>query len=276
MLAGLIKLHIGQNLRPEEGLEAIRQRLAHSRSVEIQHIPLTLLRQLTPLLAHKRVSLHFPVDMDLGLPKSLGHKTVHIRYELQARYHGRMLNIGTIRFPAIMFDILWNEEQIFDISSISVSKCLSCTFRHRLRLDAEASTCLGSIWPVTQGIERLTRALEKAPQGMISNISGELLNPFIPLLKGKPFKLIMPAAAPPSPQLKELPGLRQFPPIVETSSSVYGQLVCCGGVCLPDIYFGIGWNDGRFISIRSLECPECVRCLTEVYRMSWLFGRRVH
>jgi hypothetical protein len=110
----------------EEGIEEIKRKIEKSRRTRISNIPMNLLHKLMPFLA----------DKDLKIILSIGEKPMPELQKLgeiattKARiyvdFKGKEANTGSVGFSDRIFNIVWLNDQIFEISTMEYSKCVKC------------------------------------------------------------------------------------------------------------------------------------------------------
>jgi len=109
-----------------EGKEEIQRKIQKSRRIRINNIPMSLLKELEPLLG----------DKDLKIILSMGEKPTEELRKLgeiattKARvyvdFRGSEANTGSVSFSDKVFNIVWLDDQILDISTMEYSKCVKC------------------------------------------------------------------------------------------------------------------------------------------------------
>ena len=130
----------------EEGVEEIKRRVQKSRRIRISNIPMGLLKQLEPILKDKDLKMILPIGekpsneiMELG-------ETATTKARIYVDYKGKEANTGSVSFSDRVFNIIWLDSQILDISTMEYSKCVKCL------LDTfEASWRYSQKWKRTNG-----------------------------------------------------------------------------------------------------------------------------
>lgn len=274
MLRDIITLKPGETYEITQGIEVIKQTIQQAHSIQVYDPPPSLLNELEPYLIDRNTEVYLPPKVKVS--NKLKPYVVRTKNRLKAVYHGQTMVVGSIILPKIIFDITWRDDEIYDISALTVSKCLSCSHRSREHLkDNEDDVMLGSILPVPQAIIEIERHLRQSDWAFFTNIPPEVITGFMEILHGKEIKMILPHGVQIPPPLKSVKNKRIFPSLVKTSSRVHGREVQCGGICLPHIHFGIGWDKKEIISVRSLELSECVKCMHSAHKFGWHFCKRI-
>ncbi len=110
----------------EEGTEEIKKKIQKARRIRISSIPMSLLKELQPLLKDKDLKIILPLgqkpDDEL---KKLG-KIATAKAKIYVDYRGREANTGSISFSDKIFNIIWLDDEILDISIMEYSKCVKC------------------------------------------------------------------------------------------------------------------------------------------------------
>ena len=229
---------------------------------------------MEPYLLDKKTEVYLPPKFKVT--DKLSPCVVRTKNRLKAVYHGQTMIVGSVILPKIIFDITWWDDEIYDISALTVSKCLNCS--HRLRASSKNEgneALLGSILTVPQAVIEIERHLRQSDWAFFTNIPTQVITEFMEVLHGKEIKIVLPHGVCVPDHLKKVKNKRAFPNLVKTSSHVHGREVQCGGICLPHIHFGIGWDENEIVSVRSLELSECVKCMHNAHKFGWHFCKRI-
>ncbi len=233
-----------------------------------------MLAEITPYLTNKDVTIYLPPKAKVAT--KLRPYLSSIKNRIKATYHGQLMSVGCIRLSRMLFDIIWQDDEIYDITALTLSKCL--TFSHRLNLHSKntrTELIFGSVLPVSQAVKEIEQHLQKSAWALISNLPPVIISQFTNNLHTKDIKLILPHGAKVTPQLKTVRQKRSLPGLVKTSSRIYGREVQCGGICLPNIHFGISWEEDEMVSVRTLELVECIECAHWAHKFGWHFCKRI-
>ncbi|MBS7633058.1 hypothetical protein KEJ15_05495 [Candidatus Bathyarchaeota archaeon] len=110
----------------EEGVEAIKRKLQKSRRVRISNVPMELLGQLMPLLKEKDLKVILPLgEKPSDELKQLG-EVATTKAKLYVDFKGKEAFSGSVSFSDIIFNILWLDNEIFNISTMEYTKCVKC------------------------------------------------------------------------------------------------------------------------------------------------------
>ena len=110
----------------EDGIEEIKRKVQKSRRIRISNIPMILLKQLEPILADKDLKIILPMG---GKPKEELKKLGEIattKARIYVDFKGKEANTGSVSFSDTIFNIVWLNDQILDISTMEYSKCVKC------------------------------------------------------------------------------------------------------------------------------------------------------
>jgi len=123
---GRYEAKIGTTYKTEKGIEELRKKIKKSRVIRINNIPMNLLKELMPLLEGKDLKIILP----MGEKKTeelmrLGDVAV-TKARLYHQYDGKEANVGNISFSDVIFNILWTDDKIIEISTMEYSKCVKC------------------------------------------------------------------------------------------------------------------------------------------------------
>jgi len=110
----------------EEGIEEIKRKIEKSRRIRITNIPMTLLHKLMPLLADKDLKIILPIgEKPMRELQELG-EIATTKARIYVDFKGKEANTGSVGFSDRIFNIVWMNDQIFDISAMEYSKCVKC------------------------------------------------------------------------------------------------------------------------------------------------------
>ncbi|MCP8308629.1 MAG: hypothetical protein H3Z53_10125 [archaeon] len=110
----------------EEGIEEIKRKIQKSRRIRINNIPLSLLKELEPLLGDKDLKIILPIgEKPTKELRKLG-EIATTKARIYVDFRGREANTGSVSFSDKIFSIVWLDDQILDISTMEYSKCVKC------------------------------------------------------------------------------------------------------------------------------------------------------
>jgi hypothetical protein len=109
-----------------EGLEEIKQKIQKSRRIRINNIPMSLLKQLEPILADKDLKIILPIGEKPGEELEKLGEVATTKAKIYVDFKGKEANTGSIGFSDRIFNITWLNDQILDISAMEYSKCVKC------------------------------------------------------------------------------------------------------------------------------------------------------
>ncbi len=124
---GRYEMCIGSNYTDiEKGLDAIRRRIEKARNIRINGIPMALLKELRPALEKKDVKIILPLGAkkDSSL-EGLGPVAV-TKARVYQRYNDKEVSSGSIIFPDVVFNIVYDGDRILGISTLEYAKCVKC------------------------------------------------------------------------------------------------------------------------------------------------------
>lgn len=110
----------------DEGIEAIKKKVQKSRWVRISNIPMSMLSQLMPLLKEKDLKVILPLgEKPTDELKQLG-EVATTKAKIYVDFKGREAHSGSIIFSDVIFNVLWQEDQVLNISTMEYTKCVKC------------------------------------------------------------------------------------------------------------------------------------------------------
>ena len=110
----------------EEGIDEIRKKVKKSRRVRISNIPPNMLEELKPLLKDKDLKIILPMGEEPTEElKQLG-EIATTKARIYVDFKGKEANSGSVNFSDIVFNIVWLNEDILNISTMEYGKCVKC------------------------------------------------------------------------------------------------------------------------------------------------------
>ena len=110
----------------EEGIEKIKVAIKKSRRIRISSIPMGLLNELKPLLVGKDLKIILPLgERKSGDLEGLGEVAV-TKARIYVEYDKKEANTGSIYLPDIVFNVIWFDGKILEISAMEYNKCVKC------------------------------------------------------------------------------------------------------------------------------------------------------
>src|SRR3972149_476030 len=110
----------------EEGIEKIKKKIQKSRRIRINNIPMSLLNQLKPMLGNKDLKMILPLGEKPNEELHGLGETATTKAKIYVDFKGKEANTGNISFSDEIFNIVWLDDKIFDISTMEYSKCVKC------------------------------------------------------------------------------------------------------------------------------------------------------
>lgn len=110
----------------KEGIEEVKRKVQKSRRIRISNIPMNLLKELEPILADKDLKIILPMgEKPTEELEKLG-EVATTKARIYVDFKGKEANTGSISFSDRIFNIVWLNDQILDISTMEYSKCVKC------------------------------------------------------------------------------------------------------------------------------------------------------
>ena len=137
------------------------------------------------------------------------------------------------------------------------------------RYEAKISTTFRSL---EEALAKIEEKLKTARTIQISNVPMSVLQPLLPLLKGREVKIILPAGENPTDELKQLG------PVAVQKARIYkdykGTELNLGSIYFSDRVFSIAWLEDKVIEIDSMDYGKCVKCLRGTFDSAWKYSRK--
>jgi len=110
----------------EDGIEEIKRKVQKSRRIRISNIPMNLFKQLEPILVDKDLKIILPIgEKPTEEMEKLG-EVATTKARIYVDFKGKEANTGSVSFSDTIFNIVWLNDQILDISTMEYSKCVKC------------------------------------------------------------------------------------------------------------------------------------------------------
>jgi len=110
----------------EEGIDEIKKKIQKSRRIRISNIPLSLLEELKPLLKDKDLKIILPMgEKPTEELKQLG-ETATTKARIYVDFKGKEANSGSVNFSDKVFNVVWLNGDILNISTMEYGKCVKC------------------------------------------------------------------------------------------------------------------------------------------------------
>jgi len=110
----------------EEGKEEMKRKIQKSRRLRINNIPVGLLKELEPLLGEKDLKIILPIgEKPTEELEKLG-EVATTKARIYVDFKGEEANTGSVAFSDKIFNVVWLNNQVLDISTMEYSKCVKC------------------------------------------------------------------------------------------------------------------------------------------------------
>lgn len=110
----------------EEGIEEIKRKIQKSRRIRISNIPMMLLNEFKPSLVDKDLKVILPIgEKPVDELRKLG-EIATTKARIYVDFKSKEANTGSVGFSDKIFNIVWSNNQIFEISTMEYSKCVKC------------------------------------------------------------------------------------------------------------------------------------------------------
>jgi hypothetical protein len=123
-----------------------------------------------------------------------------------------------------------------------------------------------------EALAKIEEKLKTAKTVQISNVPMRVVQPLLPLLKGREVKIILPAGEKPTEELKQLG------PVAVQKARIYkdykGTELNLGSIYFSDRVFSIAWQDDKVVEIDSMDYGKCVKCLRGTFDSAWKYSRK--
>ena len=123
---GRYEAKIGATYEVDEGIEEIKKKIGKSRAIRISGISMKLLDELKPLLVNKALKIILPLgEKPTEDLKQLG-EVATTKARIYVDYKGKEAKTGSITFSTVVFNIVWLDNEILNISTMEYGTCVKC------------------------------------------------------------------------------------------------------------------------------------------------------
>jgi hypothetical protein len=137
------------------------------------------------------------------------------------------------------------------------------------KYEAKISTTFSS---TKEALKKITDKIEKSKAVRINNIPMDMLAKFLPLLRGKDVKIILPVGTKANGELTELG------PVAITKARIYkdykGIEANAGSIYFSDRIFEIVWIDEKVLRIDAMDYSKCVKCMKNMFDVAWRYSEK--
>ena len=123
---GRFEAKISTTYEVDQGIEEIKNKIKKSRGIRISNIPMTLLDELKPLLAGKDLKIILPLGQKPTEPLKQLCDVATTKARMYVDFKGTEANTGSITFATVIFNIAWQGDKIFNVSTMEYGKCVKC------------------------------------------------------------------------------------------------------------------------------------------------------
>jgi hypothetical protein len=110
----------------EEAIEEIKKKIQKSRRIRISNIPMSMLEELKPHLKEKDLKIVLPIgEKPSEELKKLG-EVATTKARIYVNFKGKEACSGSINFSDIIFNVIWMDDEILNISTMEYGKCVKC------------------------------------------------------------------------------------------------------------------------------------------------------
>ncbi len=275
--SNLISIKLGETFDIQNGIDVIKKEVLKHHSFEFLNIPMFVTKEFMDVIKGRKVLMsHYNRD---ELPPEYALSYKESGGAIRVSHFGRAAEMGIINFGMRgSFNIVYGESEIYDISNISVTKCLNCikTLHHHF-FEHDTTYHFGDIFTVEEGVFALRKKLGEASNVIISNVPDFFLSPLFEIIIGGHFesvKLMLPENSKLKNKAREVKHSRILPHFINKKIIYHGKEVEPLGIAMDDTYFGVLWKEEEVLDIRSVELEKCTKCMFNLYNAEWMLSKR--
>jgi ribosomal protein L30E len=123
-----------------------------------------------------------------------------------------------------------------------------------------------------EAIEAISEKIKKSKKVRISNVPMSILEKLLPLLKDKDVKIILPANAKPTDELKQVGSIAiQKAKIYKDYKGTNANL---GSIYFSDRMFSIVWTEDEILEVDAMDYGKCVKCMAKMFDVGWRYSEK--
>ena len=111
---------------PEEGIAEIKRMIQKSRRIRISGVPMPLLEELKPLLTDKDLMIILPLGEKPSEDLLQLSPVATTKAKIYVDYRRQEANSGSVSFASRIFNVIWVDDKILDVSAMEYGKCVKC------------------------------------------------------------------------------------------------------------------------------------------------------
>ncbi len=124
-----------------------------------------------------------------------------------------------------------------------------------------------------KGIAELKKKIAASKRVRISNVPTGLVEEFLPLLKGKDVKFILPKDSKVTDELKALGEIAiQKAKLYKDYKGVEANV---GSIYFADTIFSVAWTKKEILSIDAMHYSKCVKCMKKFFDVGWHYSEKI-
>lgn len=274
----LLEMQVDEIFTLEEGLQAIRETLEQNKNIELVNVPLFLIREWAPLLQNKKVILYN--NLIEGLPpevQALGNE-VFTSVQMKGTYYGKVVEKGEVFVKDKIFNIWYQDDEIFNIGSITFRRCVRCIqAMHRDILLADEMDVLNimTLYDPEEGEKAILKAVEKSSRVRMVNLPKSLVRKVVIQIDSDDVKIICAERSDEARQVADQHHARVSGGFLNVYSKYKGKKLQSGGIALDDTFFSVDYLEDEIYMILGIVWPKCPSCMAEFYELGWRAAGRI-
>jgi hypothetical protein len=110
----------------EDAIAEVKKKIQKSRRIRISNVPMNLLEELKPCLKEKDLKVVLPIgEKPSEELKELG-EVATTKARIYVDFKGKEANSGSINFSDVVFNIVWADDKVLNVSTMEYGKCVKC------------------------------------------------------------------------------------------------------------------------------------------------------
>ena len=110
----------------QDAINEVKRKIEKARRIRISNIPMNLLEELKPYLKEKDLKIVLPEgEKPSEELKELG-EVATTKARIYVDFKGKEASSGSINFSDIVFNFVWVDDEILNVSTMEYGKCVKC------------------------------------------------------------------------------------------------------------------------------------------------------
>ena len=110
----------------QDAISEVKRKIEKSRRIRISNIPMNLLEELKPYLKEKDLKIVLPEGEKPSEELKERGEVATTKARIYVDFKGKEASSGSINFSDIVFNFVWADGEIMNVSTMEYGKCVKC------------------------------------------------------------------------------------------------------------------------------------------------------